>query len=207
MIFDSRTSISYHTDSLFLSFYGFFNRNKPLDRFSETTFMKTLKLNSLKALFFGTIFALFTHDSYASLSSQAATRSQIQVQSSNTERNSASTSQKINNVYRNWAGTRYRLGGTTKSGIDCSAFVQVVMNKALHKNLPRATVGQKTVGKAIPKSALKAGDLVFFRQNKHVGVYIGNGKFVHSGSSTGVTTSSLSNSYWSKNYTQSRRVM
>lgn len=196
----------YHFDSLFLSLYFLVGISR-LIRFGETIIMKTFTFKPVKTLLVGVVFALFSHASYASLSSQAATRSQIEAQSSKVEKNGASASQKINKVYRNWAGTRYRLGGTSKSGIDCSAFVQVVMNKALNKSLPRATVGQKTVGKAIPKSSLKAGDLVFFRNNKHVGVYVGNGKFVHSGSSTGVTTSSLSNSYWSKNYTQSRRVM
>lgn len=114
---------------------------------------------------------------------------------------------RISSVYRNWVGTRYRFGGTTKAGIDCSAFVREVMSKAFDKNMPRSTAEQRYVGQSISKSELRPGDLVFFRNNNHVGVYIGNGEFVHASSSRGVTTSSLSNSYWSKNYTQSRRVI
>lgn len=114
---------------------------------------------------------------------------------------------RINSVYHNWVGTRYRLGGTTKAGIDCSAFVREVMDKAFNKEMPRSTAEQRHVGRSISKSDLRPGDLVFFRKNNHVGVYIGNGKFVHASSSRGVTTSSLSESYWARNYTQSRRVM
>lgn len=115
--------------------------------------------------------------------------------------------QKIKKVYNQWAGTRYKLGGTSKSGIDCSAFVGVVIKDSLNVRLPRATSGQKNVGKSIPKSALKAGDLVFFRGNKHVGVYVGNNKFIHSSSKKGVTMGDLSNNYYSKVYTQSRRII
>lgn len=120
---------------------------------------------------------------------------------------SSKNATKVLSVYRKWAGTRYRLGGTTKAGIDCSAFVRTVMSNAFNVHLPRTTTEQKYAGKSISKQNLRPGDLVFFRKNHHVGIYIGNGKFVHSGSSRGVTTSSLSNSYWSRNYTQSRRIL
>lgn len=121
--------------------------------------------------------------------------------------NQSKDATKVLSVYRKWAGTRYRLGGTTKAGIDCSAFVRTVMSNAFNVHLPRTTTEQKHAGKSISKQNLRPGDLVFFRKNHHVGIYIGNGKFVHSGSSRGVTTSSLSNSYWSRNYTQSRRIL
>lgn len=114
---------------------------------------------------------------------------------------------RINYVYRNWAGTRYRMGGTTKAGIDCSAFVREVMDKAFNKYVPRTTAEQRSLGRSISKSDLRPGDLVFFRKNNHVGVYIGHGKFVHASSSRGVTTSSLSESYWLRTYTQSRRII
>ncbi|PJG86277.1 NlpC/P60 family protein [Conservatibacter flavescens] len=120
---------------------------------------------------------------------------------------SPATSKKLNSIYREWAGTRYRLGGTTKSGIDCSAFMQTTFIKTYGLALPRTTSEQQHVGKRINKSELKQGDLVFFRKNRHVGVYIGNGQFMHASSSQGVTISSLNESYWSRNYTQSRRVL
>lgn len=144
----------------------------------------------------------------ASLSTKTTTPTQIskQVQRAITQsRNNDAT--KILSTYRNWAGTRYRLGGSSKTGIDCSAFVQKTMSSAFKLHLPRTTSEQKHLGKAIAKSELRPGDLVFFRKNHHVGVYIGGGKFVHASSSRGVTTSSLSESYWARTYTQSRRVL
>ncbi|WP_423841793.1 NlpC/P60 family protein [Actinobacillus equuli] len=123
----------------------------------------------------------------------------------NTSANSAT--QKVNKIYRQWAGTRYRLGGEGHNGIDCSAFVQKTMLGAFNIDLPRSTAEQRYSGRSISKSELRPGDLVFFRRNNHVGVYIGSGKFVHASTSQGVTTSSLSERYWARNYTQSRRVM
>ncbi|MDH2926953.1 endopeptidase [Lonepinella koalarum] len=110
-------------------------------------------------------------------------------------------------VYNQWAGTRYRMGGTSSRGIDCSAFMQETFAAAFGMSLPRSTSEQQRLGQRIQKSELKQGDLVFFRKNRHVGVYIGNGQFMHSSSSQGVTISSLSEAYWARTYTQSRRVL
>ncbi|MBF0786183.1 peptidase C40 [Muribacter muris] len=160
-------------------------------------------------IFIGLLLGL-TGCANASLSTQAATKSQILAQQ---KRHAAlsnpanDASQKVLGVYRHWAGTRYRLGGTTKEGIDCSAFVKTTMHSAFNLHLPRSTAEQKHTGRAISKSALRPGDLVFFRNNHHVGVYIGGGKFVHASTSRGVMTSSLSERYWARNYTQSRRVL
>ena len=111
------------------------------------------------------------------------------------------------NVYQEWAGTRYRLGGLTKGGIDCSGFMQTTFLKAYGLALPRSTSEQRHVGTKIEKSELKVGDLVFFRKNKHVGVYIGGDKFMHSSTSRGVIIESLNDDYWARTYTQSRRVL
>lgn len=176
-----------------------------------------------------TTFAGFSLSANASLSSKPATLNQIRIvakaatpaqikaqvainQSSlknsvRNEPNESSASQKVNSIYRQWVGTRYRLGGEGRNGIDCSAFVQKTIKGAFNVHLPRSTAEQRYSGRSISKSDLRPGDLVFFRKNNHVGVYIGNGKFVHASSSRGVTTSSLSESYWTRNYTQSRRVI
>ena len=113
---------------------------------------------------------------------------------------------KLSNIYREWAGTSYRLGGSTKDGIDCSAFMQEIFSRAYSIKLPRSTSEQQSVGKSIQKSQLKLGDLVFFRKNGHVGVYLGDGRFMHASTSEGVTISSLHEVYWQRHYTQSRRV-
>ena len=159
-----------------------------------------------------------THQVKARIVAKAATVEQIEqnaksksvkVNANQTPNTTASknSSQKVNQVYRQWVGTRYHLGGTGVGGIDCSAFVQKTMSGAFNIHLPRSTAEQRYSGRSISKSDLQPGDLVFFRKNNHVGVYIGGGKFVHASTSQGVTTSSLSESYWSRTYTQSRRVL
>ncbi|MCQ9120442.1 endopeptidase [Rodentibacter pneumotropicus] len=110
-------------------------------------------------------------------------------------------------VYNEWAGTRYRMGGSSKRGIDCSAFMQTTFFNAYGIKLPRSTAEQRYLGRKISKHELQKGDLVFFRGNHHVGVYIGNNQFMHASSSQGVTISSLDENYWARTYTQSRRIM
>ncbi|TCJ96199.1 lipoprotein Spr [Volucribacter psittacicida] len=126
--------------------------------------------------------------------------------------NKASHPTLINNaqlahLYQQWVGTKYRLGGTTKNGIDCSAFMQQIFAQIYQIDLPRSTSQQRQLGKSINKEQLQQGDLVFFRHNHHVGLYIGENKFMHASTSQGVTISSLNDHYWRKNYTQSRRIL
>ncbi|WP_273398329.1 NlpC/P60 family protein [Actinobacillus porcinus] len=115
--------------------------------------------------------------------------------------------QNLAKVYNQWAGTRYRMGGTTRQGIDCSAFMQETFAAAFGMSLPRSTSEQRYLGRQIQKHQLQQGDLVFFRKNSHVGVYIGNNKFMHASTSQGVTISSLDENYWARTYTQSRRIL
>ncbi len=123
---------------------------------------------------------------------------------------SVDTKSKIMNQYANWKGVSYRLGGTTKSGIDCSSFVQRTFFEQFGVQLPRTTSEQQSSGKSIKRNNLKAGDLVLFktgRTMKHVGIYIGDNKFVHASTSSGVIVSEMSNDYWSKRYYAGRRII
>ena len=199
-----------------------FWRDKIMNK--KSPFLTKLKL-SLFVLFTGftlqanaSLSSTSTHQVKARIVAKAATAEQIQqnakqksakvkANQSETTNSGKSGSQKVNQVYRQWVGTRYRLGGTSTAGIDCSAFVQKTMSGAFNVHLPRSTAEQRYSGHSISKSDLQPGDLVFFRKNNHVGVYIGGGKFVHASTSQGVTTSSLSESYWARTYTQSRRVL
>jgi cell wall-associated NlpC family hydrolase len=110
-----------------------------------------------------------------------------------------------------WYGTRYRMGGTTKSGVDCSAFVQNLYQYVFGLNLLRTAWMQFESSKYINNvSDLKEGDLVFFRINSsritHVGVYLKNNFFVHSASSKGVSIANLTSAYWSKYFAGGGRV-
>ncbi len=115
-----------------------------------------------------------------------------------------------NQWYQHWRGTPYRYGGSTVSGVDCSALVQDAYEHVYRLKLPRTTSEQRRIGYAVEANRLAVGDLLFFRpdkNNNHVGVYLGNQRFVHASSSKGVTISSLDNVYWLPRLTQARRIL
>lgn len=111
-----------------------------------------------------------------------------------------------------YLNTPYLWGGTSKRGIDCSAFVQAVMYQALGIALPRTSLEQSGVGENVEVKDLKFGDLLFFDtmhkgRVTHVGMYLSDGYFVHSGSSTGVIVTSLEKETYSKAFLKARRVI
>ncbi|WP_159564725.1 bifunctional murein DD-endopeptidase/murein LD-carboxypeptidase [Budvicia diplopodorum] len=117
---------------------------------------------------------------------------------------------KILNQYASWKGVRYRMGGSTKKGIDCSGFVQTTFREQFGLVLPRDTSRQQSMGKEINRDKLRPGDLVLFRAGstgRHVGIYIGNDNFVHASTSNGVMISSMNEKYWNSRYHQARRVL
>ncbi len=122
---------------------------------------------------------------------------------------SKTSKRKLLATAKTYMGTRYRYGGTSRKGLDCSAFVQKVY-KSHGKNLPRTSRSQATVGKRISKRNLIPGDLVFFKKYKtisHVGIFLGNNKFIHASSGAKkVTISSLSKPYYKSHYAGARRI-
>ena len=124
-----------------------------------------------------------------------------------------SVEQIILDFSQEWMGTPYQIGGTTKEGIDCSAFTQVVYREAFEIDLPRRVRDQRKVGEVVAADSMKPGDLVvfktgvFFTNKQHIGIYLSDNKFIHASSSKGVTISSLEESYWKKKYRSSRRLM
>lgn len=115
-----------------------------------------------------------------------------------------------------FSGTKYKFGGTTSKGMDCSGLIYVAFQKE-NIVLPRVSRDMAKKGKPVTKSKVKKGDLVFFRTNKskrqinHVGLVtaVKNGKifFIHSTTSRGVLTSSLDENYWKKAFVEARRVI
>lgn len=110
-------------------------------------------------------------------------------------------------------GVPYRYGGTSAdTGFDCSGLVKTVYKDTLGLVLPRVAAQQAASTEKVARNDLKPGDLVFFntmrRAFSHVGIYIGDGKFVHA-PRTGaqVRIESLSGSYWKKRFTGARRVL
>ncbi|WP_121628577.1 NlpC/P60 family protein [Poseidonibacter antarcticus] len=111
--------------------------------------------------------------------------------------------------YNEWKNVKYRYGGNSKKGIDCSAFTQRIYKEKFDIKIPRSTRTQVKIGKKIKKSELELGDLIFFKTGKidrHVGVYMGNGDFMHA-SIKGVKFSKLNKPFYKKAYWTSRRII
>ena len=102
-----------------------------------------------------------------------------------------------------WYGTPYRLGGTTKKGVDCSAFSQFLFAAVYGFSIPRTAREQYNLTTRISRTELKEGDLIFFNTRggiSHVGVYLQNNKFVHASTSGGVTISDIFDEYWARKF-------
>ncbi len=114
-----------------------------------------------------------------------------------------------------WKGTPYRFGMAERGkGTDCSGFVGHVYRIIFKMELPRQANEMVTKGRPIAKNDLRFGDLVFFKNTykaakgaSHVGVYIGNNRMAHASTNEGVTISDLSEKYYQKHYSESRRVL
>lgn len=110
-------------------------------------------------------------------------------------------------------GVPYRRGGNTaESGFDCSGFVRAMYNQTVGHLLPRRAEEQAAATEKIDRNELKPGDLVFFntmrRAFSHVGIYVGEGKFIHA-PRTGaqVRVEDMNGSYWKRRFDGARRVL
>ncbi|MBO9606878.1 MAG: C40 family peptidase [Paenibacillaceae bacterium] len=126
----------------------------------------------------------------------------------------ASRADSVLSTAAKYLGTPYKFGaasGQTRN-FDCSSFTQYVFKK-YGVSLPRTSKAQSGKGTFVSRSNLKKGDLVFFSTPSskgkiaHVGIYAGNGKFIHTYGKPGVMYSSLSSSWWSSHYITARRVL
>ncbi|MCS7209685.1 MAG: NlpC/P60 family protein [Fimbriimonadales bacterium] len=110
-----------------------------------------------------------------------------------------------------YLGVRYRYGGSSSRGFDCSGFTMYIYRR--HGILlPHSASAQYRLGKPVSRSELRPGDLVFFRTRgrriSHVGIYIGDGKFVHASSSRGrVRIDTLDSGYYKQRYVGARRII
>lgn len=123
--------------------------------------------------------------------------------------NTNKVKQTLNKQYNDWHNVPHRMGGLSKSGVDCSGLVYITYREKFGIDVPRSTEYQSQVGQSIKKHQLRAGDMVFFKTGvkvRHVGIYIDKGDFIHASSSKGVMISNLDNPYWSSAYWKAQRL-
>src|SRR5688572_3628597 len=110
-----------------------------------------------------------------------------------------------------WIGTPYRSSGSSKKGTDCSGFVSAIYRQVYGINLTHSSRSMFHEVERVKKDSMRTGDLVFFRRSPkqpiyHVGIYLKNGKFVHSATNGGVMVSSLKQAYYQRNFYAAGRV-
>ena len=180
----------YTTNKGVVSGVGF---NTSLNEFTFWRYIKMCCFICLSAVLFGC----------ASSSTQPVSSS------STISKNLNSTLNALTQQYSSWKSVKYKMGGLSKRGVDCSGFVYLTFQDKFGVNIPRTTKLQYASSKKINKKELRTGDLVFFKtgiKQKHVGIYMSQMQFLHASSSKGVTVSDMNNPYWKKHFLSARRI-
>jgi len=119
---------------------------------------------------------------------------------------------KLLELIESWYGTKYKYGGDSRDGVDCSGFTRAFMNAYYEVDLARRSEEQYLQCKKVKKKKLRQGDLVFFKTRgakggiSHVGIYLCNNKFLHAATSTGVMISDLNEDYYKARYAGGGRI-
>src|SRR5471030_2289046 len=123
---------------------------------------------------------------------------------------SATSNMKLFHFVYDWIGTPYHFGGSSKKGIDCSAFTQQLYSEVFNLDIKRSSRDIFKMVSPVGKDDLKEGDLVFFKIHSkhitHIGIYLGNNRFAHA-SMKGVAINSLDDSYYNRYFYKGGRVL
>lgn len=116
--------------------------------------------------------------------------------------------EKLWQAFERYQGTPYQYGGATSRGFDCSGFITTAYREGLGQQLPRTTSQMLRYGDVVQPENVKPGDIVFFRiagKDQHAGIYMGDNRFIHASTSSGVTMSELNGYYWKDRFSGARR--
>jgi hypothetical protein len=118
---------------------------------------------------------------------------------------------RLKKIADSYLGTRYKNGGESRAGVDCSGFVCLVFKELNRAKLPRSSAKQWKLGVPVHPSSARPGDFVFFRGGlfggiNHVGIYMGDNTFIHASKSSGVVYSTLDDQYYKSHFAGIRRV-
>ncbi|WP_051532184.1 C40 family peptidase [Brackiella oedipodis] len=110
----------------------------------------------------------------------------------------------------NYLGVKYKFGGATPGGFDCSGLIKYIADKHLGLSIPRVAAKQAHIGTSVSRADLQPGDLVFFNtrghRNSHVGIYLGNNEFIHAPRTGATVRVEKISAYWDKRYNGARRL-
>ena len=169
-------------------------------------------MKKLSALLFVGLFASAAHASPSDELDSFLQEGRIGSQIQHVGQNVRNTASDLVSTAMGFIGVPYRYGGTSaESGFDCSGFVRAMYEQSVGLILPRQAIEQAKAAQNIDHSDLQPGDLVFFntmrRSFSHVGIYVGEGKFIHSPrSGSQVRVEDMNESYWKKRFNGARRV-
>ncbi len=162
------------------------------------------------------LFLLLVASSCKSKKTHSSKKEQTRTLKVNTTVTPSEEAQSIVKYAKTFDGTRYKYGGTTKRGMDCSGLIYTSF-KEHNINLPRTTASLQSTGDWVDIKEVNVGDLLFFATKKnsrrvnHVGIVTnvrhGNVEFIHASTSRGVMVSSLAERYWYFAFVQARRVL
>lgn len=172
-----------------------------------------------KLLLLFTLLALLSSCGASKKASKTSKRKTIQTTKTRTKNTKQPVSKEANSIVeyaKRFEGTKYKYGGTTKKGMDCSGLIYTSFG-AHDISMPRTTSELSKTGNWIDIKKVEVGDLVFFATKKnsrkvnHVGIVTevenNDFSFIHASSSRGVMISKLSNRYWYQSYVQARRYL
>ncbi len=161
----------------------------------------------------GKLDSLMGRNATEALATEDDKTAEIAAEGQKTSRGDTVLAESIIDYAKRFKGVKYVWGGTTAKGFDCSGFTKYVYGH-FDISLDRNSKAQAKNGTYIKKADLLPGDLVFFDTNggnnliNHVGIYIGNGKMIHSSSNyKGVVISTISSGFYAKSYMTARRVL